>query len=133
MPHLPQSLSFDFDAPVPPVPFAPGSHTSFVSALIEARSTFRGRKTRAYLLALAAAGSTGLSDQEAAAALTRRLVLPRGRCVPVQSICSIRAAVAEALLLEKGAIVTGDFGRPVQRWRLNAAGQAAAVHVGDRR
>lgn len=127
MPYLPQTLAFNFDETVPPVPFAPGSHTSWLSALIEARGNHRGRKTRAYLLVLLHAGAEGLSDPEAARAIAKRLDLSRG--LPVQSICSIRGNLTEALLIEKGGQTEGDWGRPVQRWCLNAAGRAAALQL----
>jgi hypothetical protein len=125
MPHLPQTIAFNFDEPIAPVPFAPGSHTSWFSALIEARSGRRGRKTRAYLLELAGANHVGLSDPEAAVAISRRLGLG-DRGMPVQSICSIRNAVIDALLVEKAGLTAGSWGKPVQRWRLNSAGRAAA-------
>lgn len=71
------------------LPFARGSHTSYVAALAEAPR--RRAKTHAYLRALEAAGANGLTDWGAHV----------GTGLQVSSICSIRNACIDCGLVVK--------------------------------
>lgn len=88
------------------LPFAPGSHTSYQSAVQLRQEGKRGQKMRRLLEAYQAAGARGLTDAEAAALCS----------LPLSSICSLRNAAIDCELLAKAEIRIGKYGKPNQAW-----------------
>jgi hypothetical protein len=107
-----QQQRIDFDQ-APAFPFAPGSHTSWKAAR-SIEPSARAEKTRRYLRLLAEHGS--LTDPE----VTALTGWPRS------SVCSIRFAVEQALLVTRtGEERLSPYGRMCGAYRLTDAGKAA--------
>jgi hypothetical protein len=94
-------------------PHAPGSHTSWKAAR-QVNVSDRATKTRRYLALLAEHGT--LTDPETAALTSW----------PRSSICSIRFAVEQALLVTKsGEVRPSPYKRDCAAYQLTESGRAA--------
>lgn len=102
------------------LPFAAGSHESFVAA-VRAEAT-RETKTCAYLRLLAKRGP--LTDHEARSATGW----------PLSSVNSIRNGAKTCGLVEKGGYAKPSpfGGNPCRVWQLTDAGRAAVERMGNR-
>jgi hypothetical protein len=89
------------------IPFARGSHTSYKAARALNREGTRGKKLRRLIEAYRVAGEAGFTNLEASDVTS----------LPLQSVCSLRAAAADCGLLEKAGERVGRFGKSNQAWR----------------